>query len=180
MPKGLLGKAMVWWSRRVYGDVLDPGLVLNHHRKVMLATVGYERKIEKWDALDADLKNLALLAAAARIGCSWCMDFGYFAAHSKGQSVEKLAEVPRWRESDVFTATERAVLGLADAMTVTPSEVSDEMVEGLVAVLGVAAVVELVKMVAVENERSRFNSALGLTSQGFSDRCTLSPPAGRA
>ena len=49
----------------------------------------------KWDALDADLKNLAQLASAASIGCSWCMDFGCFAAHSKGQSVEKFAEVPR-------------------------------------------------------------------------------------
>jgi hypothetical protein len=27
--------------------------------------------------------------------------------------------------------------------------------------------------VAVENERSRFNSALGLSSQGLSDRCEL-------
>ena len=31
-------------------------------------------------------------------------------------------------------------------------------------------------LVAVENERSRFNSALGLTSQGFADRCELPRP----
>jgi hypothetical protein len=31
-------------------------------------------------------------------------------------------------------------------------------------------------MVAVENVRSRFNSSLGLTSQGFKDRCEI--PAG--
>jgi hypothetical protein len=30
-------------------------------------------------------------------------------------------------------------------------------------------------MIAVENQRSRFNTALGLTSQGFSDRCELAP-----
>jgi hypothetical protein len=29
----------------------------------------------------------------------------------------------------------------------------------------------------VENQRSRFNSALGLTSQGFKDRCEI--PAAR-
>jgi hypothetical protein len=28
-------------------------------------------------------------------------------------------------------------------------------------------------MVAVENVRSRFNSSLGLTSQGFTDRCEI-------
>jgi alkylhydroperoxidase family enzyme len=58
-------------------------------------------------------------------------------------------------------------------MTVTPPEVTDEMVDALVADLGVKAVVELTMMVAVENQRSRFNSAMGLTSQGFSDRCEV-------
>lgn len=113
------------------------------------------------------------MASASTIGCSWCMDFGYYAAHSRGLRVDKLAEVPRWRESDVFTDTERQVLGYAEAMTSTPPEVTDEMVSALTARLGVPAVVELTKMVAVENERSRFNSAMGLKSQGFSDRCDL-------
>jgi len=35
-------------------------------------------------------------------------------------------------------------------------------------------------MIAVENQRSRFNSALGLTSQGFSDRCEVPAPTLRA
>jgi alkylhydroperoxidase family enzyme len=173
MPKGLLGRVMVWWSKRAFGDVPDPGLVLWHNRKVMCATIGYERKIEKFDSLEADLKNLAVLAAAAKIGCSWCMDFGYFAAYHSGQSVEKFAQVPCWRESDVFTPTERNVLAFAEAMTATPPEVTDEIVDRLVGQLGVPAVVELAKMVAVENERSRFNSSMGLASQGFSDRCEV-------
>ena len=32
-------------------------------------------------------------------------------------------------------------------------------------------------LVAIENTRSRFNAALGLTSQGFRDRCEI-PTAG--
>jgi hypothetical protein len=34
-------------------------------------------------------------------------------------------------------------------------------------------VVELTQMVALENMRSRFNSAAGLQSQGYSDVCEL-------
>ncbi len=123
----------MWYSRRSFGDVPDPAYVMSHHPGVLKATLSYEGKVAKWDALDADLKNLAQLASAASIGCSWCMDFGYFAAHSKGQSVEKFAEVPRWRESDVFTPLERDVIAYAEAMTATPPEVTDEMVDGLVA-----------------------------------------------
>ena len=81
--------------------------------------------------------------------------------------------MPRWRESDVFTDTERAVLEYAEAMSTTPLDVTDEMVAGLTERLGVAAVVELTEMVALENERSRFNSAMGLESQGYSDVCEL-------
>jgi len=68
-----------------------------------------------------------------------------------------------------------AVLGMeyAEAMTATPPQVTDGLAESLRTQLGNDGFVELTMMVAVENERSRFNSALGLTSQGFSDRCEL-------
>jgi alkylhydroperoxidase family enzyme len=68
---------------------------------------------------------------------------------------------------------ERDVLEYAEAMSTTPLGVTDEMVDRLVAQLGVEAVVELTQMVALENMRSRFNSAAGLQSQGYSDVCEL-------
>jgi alkylhydroperoxidase family enzyme len=173
LPDGLFGKAIAWYSRRTYGDVLDTGLALLHNRPVLMAVLRFEQKVARWHRLDPDLKTLAEMTSASVIGCSWCMDFGYFAAHSKGLRVDKLREVPRWRESDVFTATERAVIEYAEAITLTPPTVTDEMADALRSELGEDAFVELTMMVAVENERSRFNSALGLSSQGLSDRCEL-------
>lgn len=81
--------------------------------------------------------------------------------------------MPRWRDSTAFTGLERAVLGFAEAATATPPEVTDEQVAELTERLGPAGMVELTMMVAVENQRSRFNSAVGLRSQGFSDRCAV-------
>jgi AhpD family alkylhydroperoxidase len=170
---GLYGRLINWYTRHTYGDVLDNALALLHNPPVLKAVLGFEKKVAKWDRLDADLKNLAQVASAAAIGCSWCLDFGYFAAHSKGDDVSKLREVPRWRESEVFTDLEREVMEYAEAMTVTPPQVTDELAESLRTQLGNDGFVEVTMMVAVENERSRFNSALGLTSQGFSDRCEL-------
>jgi AhpD family alkylhydroperoxidase len=171
--RGLYARAMAAYSRRAFGDVLDGGYVLLHHKEVLRADLAWERRIDKWDALDAGLKMLAQLASAGVIGCSWCVDFGAFKGHESGLDLAKLREVPRWRESETFDARERRVMEYAEAMTVTPPEVTDEMVDALVADLGVKAVVELTMMVAVENQRSRFNSAMGLTSQGFSDRCEV-------
>jgi AhpD family alkylhydroperoxidase len=175
-PHGVFGRLVAWYARRTYGDVPDNGLALLHNVPVLKAVLGFERRVDKWDRLDPDLKMLAQVASAAVIGCSWCLDFGYFAAHSKGLRVDKLKEVPQWRESDVFTPVERRVLEYAEAMSVTPLTVTDAMADALRADVGVDGFVELTMMVAVENERSRFNSALGLTSQGFADRCELPRP----
>ena len=174
VPNTPFGKAMVWYSKRTYGDVLDNGLALLHNVPVLKAVIGFEKKVEKWNALDADLKNLAQLASAAVIGCSWCVDFGYYIAHSRGQDVSKLEKALTWRDHpDTFTPVEQRVLEYAEAMTATPPTVTDELAAALRDDLGNEAFVELTMMVAVENERSRFNSALGLKSQGFKDTCDI-------
>jgi alkylhydroperoxidase family enzyme len=170
---GLYGKVLSGYARRTYGQVPDGVHVYWHHRKVLKAVLGFEQKVAKWDRLDEDLKSYAQLASAGVIGCSWCLDFGHFKAHNDGLDLAKVREVPRWRESDAFTDTERAVLEYAEAMSTTPLGVTDEMVAGLIERLDVEAVVELTQMVALENMRSRFNSAAGLQSQGYSDVCEL-------
>jgi len=161
------------YSRRTWGQVPDNAHVLWHHRKVMNAVLGFERKVARWDALDPHLASFAQMAGAAVIGCSWCLDFGYFLAHDEGLDEAKVREVPRWRESDVFTPLERDVLEYAEAMSVTPPTVTDELSRRLQQAIGVKAVVELTQLVALENMRSRFNSAAGLEAQGFSQVCEL-------
>ncbi|HEV2796909.1 MAG TPA: carboxymuconolactone decarboxylase family protein [Nocardioides sp.] len=170
---GAYGALMSRIAKRMWGEVPDNAYVLWHNLPVAKAVFGFEQKVAKWKALDPHLKAYAEMASAGAIGCSWCMDFGYFIAHTKGLDESKVREVPRWRESEVFTDLEREVMAYAEAMTVTPPTVTDEMVARLDEQLGHAAVVELTMMVAVENERSRFNSAMGLSSQGYSDVCEL-------
>jgi hypothetical protein len=80
----------------------------------------------------------------------------------------------------VFTELERLVMDYAEAMTTTPPEVTDEQVDRLSEHLSKAQLVELTAIVAVENLRSRINSALGLTAQGFKDRCEIPAANGAA
>jgi AhpD family alkylhydroperoxidase len=177
---GVYGRVLTAYTRRTWGQVPDNAHVLWHNRKVMKAVFSFEQKVAKFDALDHDLSVLAQAATAATVGCSWCLDFGYYLAHSEGMDLEKIREVMRWRESDVFSPLEREVLGYAEAMSTTPLTVTDEMVASLVRELGEPATVELTMMVAIENERARFNSAAGLKAQGFSDVCEIPLPPLRA
>jgi AhpD family alkylhydroperoxidase len=172
-PRTLLYRLAEWYSTHVYGTVADPLAAMGHNPRVLMTDARFETSVARWKRLDPTLKSLAEMASSATIGCSWCMDFGYWMAHGRGVDPVKLREVPRWRESDVYTDLERDVLAYAEAMSTTPLTVTDEMVAGLRRQMDDAALVELTMMVAVENERSRFNSALGLTSQGFKDRCEL-------
>jgi alkylhydroperoxidase family enzyme len=169
---------MEWYSKRAYGKVLDPGKALAHNPRVLWADLQLERSVAKWNKLDPGLKALAEMATAASIGCSWCMDFGYWVSREHGIAHEKLADVPCWRDSKVYTELERDVMEYAEAMTATPPAVDDELAARLVGRLGEPAFVELTTMVAVENLRSRINSALSLTSQGFKDSCDV-PGAAR-
>lgn len=170
---GLTGRAVRWYARRTYGQVPDNAYVLLHHRKALRAVLGFEQRVARFAALDPHLRTYAVLATAARIGCSWCLDFGYFLARQDGLDLATVREVPRWRESEAFGPLERDVMAYAEAMTATPPEVDDELVARLRESLGVEALVELTLMVAIENERSRFNAAMGLSSQGFSAVCEL-------
>ena len=172
---GVYGRVMSVVAKKMWGEIPDVAYVMFHNKQVTKAVFGFEGKVKKFDKLDPTLSSYAQLASAAVIGCSWCLDFGYFMAHNEGLDATKVREVPRWRDSEVFTELERDVLEYAEAMTLTPPTVDDWMVEKLTDQIGVEAMVELTMMVAIENQRSRFNSAMGLASQGYSDRCELAP-----
>ena len=83
----------------------------------------------------------------------------------------RLEQIARWREAEVYSELERAVIGFAEAMSATPPSVSDRQVDELRQWFDNGQIVELTAMVALENLRSRSNAAMGLTGQGFKDRC---------
>ncbi len=161
------------WVARRYGGSADPLRAMLHNRRVFLADMALEAGVARFRSVHPHLQMLAQMIAAVRIECSWCMDYGYFEAHGRGMDPDKLSQVPTWRTSDAFTPLERRVLEFAEAATATPAEVTDEMTRALRTDLGDDGLVELTMLVAVENLRSRFNSTLGLSSQGFSESCRV-------
>lgn len=173
---GLLARLAYAVSRRRYGKVPEPLTVWAHHRGVLLATLRHESAVARWRALDPTCKSLAVLRAAQVIGCPWCIDFGSFLSRDEGVTEAQLRDLHRWRDSDAFTDVQRLCLEYAEAASSTPVGTTAELVQRLEQALGREALVELAAMVALENERSRFNGGLGLVSQGFStSACAVVP-----
>jgi alkylhydroperoxidase family enzyme len=170
---GVTGAVVKLMSRRMFGQVAEPAEVGWHHRKVLMASMGFGQKVQSWNVVDQGLKTYAHMAVAAKIGCSWCLDLGYFQAQNEDLDLAVASQVPRWRESDAFGPLERDVLAYAEAMTDTPPTVTDAMVARLLEHLGPAGVMELTAVIGFANLTTRSNVAVGIESQGFSASCAV-------
>jgi AhpD family alkylhydroperoxidase len=174
---GVYGWLLKTMARKMLGSVPESLGVMWHYPALLKDMMGLGRKVEKWNRLDPNLASFAHMAAASLIGCSACLDLHYFMAHNKGLDEAKAREVPRWRESEVFTPLERRVMEYAEAMCQTPVTVSDEMSAALLKELGAPALLELTARIGFMNSTARGNIALGIHSQEFSKACGLLPLA---
>ncbi len=177
---GIYGAMVERMSRKMFGEVPEPVEVAWHNRKVLNFSFSIGRKAQKWDQCDENLKSFAHMAVASLVGCSFCLDLGYFQAHNEGLDLTRAREVPRWRESDVFTPLERDVMEYAEAMSQTPPTVTDELSDRLLEALGPAALVELTAFIGLANLYTRTNTAFGIESQEFSASCDLKPLASQS
>jgi alkylhydroperoxidase family enzyme len=177
-PKGLLQRYAWRYSRKMFGKVVEPVQASAHHSAVLLSSGALETVVAKrWTTLDPHLRWLALQATSMAIGCSWCVDFGYYEGAQAGVPIAKVRAVGRWRDSDVYDVRERLVLEYAEAVNSTPSMVTDDLANRLQRAFTEKERVELAGWVALENMRSRFNAGLGLRSEGFADTCEVPLPA---
>jgi alkylhydroperoxidase family enzyme len=155
------------------GAVPEPVEVGFNNPDVGTSNLEYSAKVAAWNSADESLKTFAHMAVAAQVGCSWCLDINYFQALNQNLDLAKASQVPCWRESDVFTPLERDVLEYAEAMTNTPTTVTDELSASLLEQLGPAALVELTVFIGFANLSTRVNTAHGITSQGYSEACEI-------
>lgn len=174
---GVKGAMLKMVSKKMLGEVPSPLGVYWHNRPVLKGYFAISGKARKWEACDQSLKSFAHMAVASLVGCSWCLDFGYFQAHDESLDPRKAREVPRWRQSDVFTPLERDVMAYAEAMSQTPPAVTDEMSARLLDQLGEPALVELTAFISLANFYARSNVAFGIESDGFAAACGLEPLA---
>lgn len=174
---GLYGATVKRLCKKLFGDVPEPVELAWHNKPVLKFGFKIGQNTRKWHECDANLKSFAHMAVASLVGCSFCLDLGYFMAHNEGLDEAKAREVPRWRESDVFTPLERDVMEYAEAMSKTPPTVTDELSARLLKALGAPALVELTAFVALANYYTRSNVAVGVKAQGLAASCGLQPLA---
>jgi AhpD family alkylhydroperoxidase len=165
---GLLVRGVYWFAKRRYGAVPEPYAVFAQHRGLLKAGAVHELAVERAaTTLPVSLRHLVQYRVAVVLGCSWCVDFGTMLQRMAGLDIDRLRDIDDYETSSRYTDIERKALAYADAMTATPTTVTDEQVAELDAELGHVGVIELTYLIALENQRSRINHALGIVDQGF-------------
>ena len=157
-----------WGARRWVGELPASLTVTAHSRAILVGTNAFELALDRATAVDDRLTELAVLKAAMAVGCAFCIDIGSAQARDLGVTEAQLRALRDDVDSDVFSERERLVLRYAEAMSATPSRVSDELFAALEREFDEAQLVELTAAIAFENYRARFNAAFDLDAQGFS------------
>ncbi|MDQ0730178.1 carboxymuconolactone decarboxylase family protein [Arthrobacter sp. B1I2] len=62
-------------------------------------------------------------------GCAYCLDLHVRRAAEAGESGQRVAVLPAWRETALFTDKERAALGLVESITELPDQRTQEHAE---------------------------------------------------
>ncbi|MYV44186.1 carboxymuconolactone decarboxylase family protein [Streptomyces sp. SID2888] len=173
LPKAELPAELQENLIKQFGVVPENLEVMWNSPRAARAVQEFAGEVGAWDAVGATLKSFAHMAVAAQVGCSWCLDIGYFQARNQNLDLTKASQVPCWRESEVFTSLERDVMGYAESMTNTPPTITDAQYASLLDRLGPVAMAELTAYIAFVNLATRANVATGVRSQGFSDVCEI-------
>jgi 4-carboxymuconolactone decarboxylase len=168
-------------SERKFGGKLPEPIALMAHQPVLMSGYSaFELAFERAHRASPKLRALAECKAAALAGCEWCLDFGSVLARGVGITEQQLRDLPSFRDSDAFDADEKLVLEYAEGISKTPVDVPEELFERMRARFDEAQIVELTYAAAIENFRARFNWALGIGSQDYSEGafCMVPEPAG--
>ena len=86
-----------------------------------------------------------------------------------GITEEKLQELNNYESSNLFSSDEQAVLQYAEAMTSNPAEVPTNVYEQIWSIFNESQIIELTSTIAWKNYRARFDYALKIESQGYSE-----------
>ena len=110
--------------------------------------------------LDPLLRELAQTRVGIAAGSAFVATQHRKALRELGEDEERIAAIDDWRDSELFTATERHVLAFADAMAYDLGDVPDDVAEPLLKVLGDEAFLELTYITAMYLQHAVMSKAL--------------------
>lgn len=147
----------------VYKDTrFDPDIIPFHGiAKEMAKSVGYTADM----GIDRQLAQLLRLRVAQINVCSYCLVLHTQAAHDQDIPAAKVAHLPAWRESTLFSKEEQAALAYCEALTAYDNVGFPAHHDVLAAIFDEKQVAEIAAVVINMNLWVRLKLAQGATPE---------------
>ena len=137
------------------------------HKPNILQTIGpFVASVQQPDEIDAKLKEKIILRVS-NINCSaYCTHAHNQISAKMGFTPEEIEEVNNPITANISDA-EKAALEYAEALTVSPGAIPDEVFENLRNYYSESQIVEITAIAALYNMINRFNEALKLDPEEY-------------
>jgi AhpD family alkylhydroperoxidase len=157
-----------WNQRRKYGAVLDSALLWARAPRVFIGVAFLYGMIDRKNSpLDPILRSLVTVRVSQLNGCRFCVDINSATLLKRGVSLDKVEALNAWQPSSLFSERERVALEYTEAVTLRNDAIDEDLMNRVKRQFDDDAIVELTALIAFQNLSSKFNSALGVPSQGF-------------
>ena len=127
---------------------------------VMTAMIGLEtylaRQSRREDGIDKPLMELVKIRVSQINQCAYCLDMHTKDARALGETEQRIYALSAWRETPFFTDRERAALAWAEANTLLPQGVSQQLFEEVREYFSEAQLANLTLAIATINAWNRF------------------------
>jgi len=161
-------KPFFWNQKRKYGKSLEPAKVWAMIPKLFLSVASVYGVLDrKKSPLSPVLRSLISIRVSQMNGCTFCVDLNSATLIKRTHSDKKLQALSDWKDSDLYSDSEKTALHYAEGMTNTPCQVDDACFNALKNHFDEKAIVELTALIAFQNMSSKFNTALDIAPQGF-------------
>lgn len=161
-------RIFLWNQRRRYGAVLEPARLWGRTPKVFAAlALLYGALDRRKSPIEPALRSLITIRVSQMNWCAFCIDINSATSLKRGIDETKLANLPNFAESGLYTEREKAALAYAEMVTHSERKASPEHLARLRDHFDDDAIIELTALIAFQNLSSKFNAALGVEPQGF-------------
>lgn len=144
-------------SKRKFLNDSDP--------KAYQVMLGFEQYLQK-SSLSVTHAELIKIRVSQINGCAYCIDKHVKDAITAGEDTRRIILLPVWRECDIFTEEEKAILALAEEMTLIAGHgVSDEVYDAVLNLFGQQYTTEVMMAVIAMNAWNRIGITTGRTPQ---------------
>ncbi|HAM00867.1 MAG TPA: carboxymuconolactone decarboxylase family protein [Acidimicrobiaceae bacterium] len=167
-PKGLLLRAVYFFTRKQFGKVSTPIAVFSARMpNAFLSFYGKVSRLDKKLELSPHTAVLLRQQVAAINGCAFCMDTSrWYATKKSPEDVARIDALPGYRSSPLFSDAERAALDYAIEVTAT-KRVDGETFARLAGHYSEREICDIVWLVASEHVYNMTNHALNIGSDGL-------------